>query len=67
VPTDPHVFLFFNPFFFPAVADVGLGAQQQIAEFFASDGATVIDPDGAGPLFEVPIVGPLPEELNFIE
>jgi hypothetical protein len=27
---------------------------------------TVIDPDGAGPLFEVPITGPLPETLNFI-
>jgi hypothetical protein len=48
------------------VADVGAGARQQIAEFFASDGETIIDPDGAGPLFEVPIVGSLPEELNFI-
>jgi hypothetical protein len=49
------------------VADVGLGAQQQVAEFFASDGETIIDPDGPeGPLFKVPIAGPLPEELNFI-
>jgi hypothetical protein len=48
------------------VADVGAGARQQIAEFFASDGINVIDPDGTGPLFEVPIEGPLPEELNFI-
>jgi hypothetical protein len=48
------------------VADVGAGARQQIAEFFASDGETIIDPDGAGALFEVPIVPPLPEELNFI-
>jgi len=38
----------------------------QIAEFFASDFASVIDPDGPGPLFEVPIVPSLPEELNFI-
>jgi hypothetical protein len=74
VPKGPHPFLFFNALlptptptiFFPAVADVGAGARQQIAEFFASDGVNVIDPDGAGPLFEVPIEGPLPEELNFI-
>jgi dienelactone hydrolase len=66
VPKDPHGFFAFSHFF-PAVADVGLGAQQQIAEFFASDGETIIDPDGPdGPLFEVPIVPPLPEELNFI-
>jgi len=69
VPKDPHIFLVFNslaPVLFPAVADVGAGARQQIAEFFASDGINVIDPDGSGPLFEVPIEGPLPEELNFI-
>jgi hypothetical protein len=72
VPKDPHAFLLFNPFFvpavfnFPGVFDITLGAQQQIAEFFASNGTSTIDPDGAGPLFEVPIVPPLPEELNFI-
>jgi len=67
VPTEPHGFILdFLPAFFPNLGDVGLGAQQQIAAFFASDGATVIDPDGVGPLFEVPIIGPLPEELNFI-
>lgn len=67
VPKDPHTFHSYGPGFFPAVADVGAGARRQMAEFFASDGATVIDPDGAeGPLFEVPIAGPLPEELNFI-
>jgi len=41
-------------------------AQQQIAVFLASHGTAVIDPDGAGPFFEVPIGGPLPETLNFI-
>lgn len=69
VPKDPHFFLLFNaisPLLSPAVADVGAGARQQIAEFFASDGENVIDPDGTGPLFEVPIAGPLPEELSFI-
>jgi hypothetical protein len=47
---------------------IALGAQAQMAEFFASDGTLVIDPDGPGLLFEVPIVvpPPLPEELNFI-
>jgi hypothetical protein len=75
VPKDPHAFLSINsifplnlnsPFFFPALGDVGAAARRQIAEFFASDGVNVIDPDGIGPLFEVPVAGPLPEELNFI-
>ena len=44
-----------------------LQAQEQVGTFFASQGATVIDPDGpAGPLFEVPIHGPLPEDLSYI-
>lgn len=60
----PHTFL--TEIFDPLVAGVALGAQQQIAEFFASDGALVIDPDWEGPLLEVPIIPPLPEELNFI-
>jgi hypothetical protein len=41
-------------------------AQTQIAIFFESDGQLTIDPDGAGPLFETPIQGPLPELTNFI-
>jgi hypothetical protein len=45
---------------------IALGAQAQIAEFFASNGTLIIDPDGSMPLFEVQIVPPLPEELNFI-
>jgi hypothetical protein len=36
-----------------------------VAVFFETDGAVVVDPDGAGPFFEVPIVGPLPEGVNF--
>ena len=64
-PLYPHTFLAtFDP---PAGAAVSLAAQAQIAAFFASDGATTIDPDGAaGPLFETPIAGPLPEALNFL-
>jgi hypothetical protein len=47
-------------------AAVAVGTQSQIAVFFASNGALTIDPDGPGPLFEVPIAGPLPEDLAFI-
>ncbi len=61
---NPHVFL--TNISNPAAAPYAVGAQQQIAAFFASNGARVIDPDGAGPYFEVPIAGPLPETLNFI-
>jgi Bacterial Ig-like domain len=68
---NPHTFLTAilppplsaNP---PAYQTVARQAQAQIATFFASDGALTVDPDGAGPLFETPIVPPLPETLNFI-
>jgi fermentation-respiration switch protein FrsA (DUF1100 family) len=64
-PKNPH-------FFLTGGGGAGLArsvatqAQMQVAAFFASDGRTVIDPDGAGPLFEVPIAGALPETTNFI-
>ena len=64
LPKNPHTFL--TNIYDPAGAAFAIGAQQQIALFFASQGTTVIDPDGAGPFFEVPIVPPLPEGLNFI-
>jgi hypothetical protein len=57
---NPHAFLT------NVTSPTGLAAQNQIATFFASDGATTIDPDGAGPLFETPMVGPPPEDLAFI-
>jgi hypothetical protein len=63
VPKDPHAFL--TRLAGPAAA-FAFGGQQQIAAFFASDGTVTIDPDGAGPIFEVPIVPPLPEDLSFI-
>jgi hypothetical protein len=44
---------------------IALGAQEQIATFFASDGMDIIQPKPAK-YFEVPIQGPLPEDLNFI-
>jgi Bacterial Ig-like domain len=40
-------------------------AQQQIATFFATDGAVTIDPDGAAPFFETP-TSMVPEDLAFI-
>jgi Bacterial Ig-like domain len=60
---NPHTFLTFGVGVVP-----GIQAQTQMAIFLASDGAITVDPDGpppAGVLFEVPINGPLPEELNF--
>jgi hypothetical protein len=54
------------------VKAIALKAQQQIATFFASDGTQVIDPDDVPPslsvpipIFEVPIVPPLPEATNY--
>jgi hypothetical protein len=63
VPANPHTFL--TNIANPAVADLAVAGQTQIAIFFESDGTVVIDPDGAGPFYEVPIAGPLPEGLNF--
>ncbi len=62
--TNPHTFL--TGIGSAAGAPIALAAQRQIATFFASHGVTVIDPDGAGLLFEVPLMGALPEATNFI-
>jgi hypothetical protein len=61
---NPHAFL--TNIGNPAAAPYALAAQNQIATFFASDGATTIDPDGPAPIFETPMVGPPPEDLAFI-
>jgi hypothetical protein len=59
----------------PTRIEIALTAQEQVAVFFESDGARTIDPDGEcfpdlpgkpGCLFEVPLEGPLPEDLGFI-
>jgi hypothetical protein len=66
---NPHVFLvdlFSCLTTCNGAAFAAVEAQSQIAVFFASDGALTIDPDGAGPLFETPINGPLPEDLAYI-
>jgi hypothetical protein len=44
---------------------IAQGLQMQMAAFFASHGTIVITPSPAG-LFEVPVFGPLSEDLNFI-
>jgi hypothetical protein len=72
IPKNPHTFL--TGVLTPATAAIALEAQQQIATFFASEFAAaeplVIDPDTLGlfpvAVFEVPVVPPLPEELNFL-
>ena len=59
---NPHTFL-------TNVAGPGapfaLAAQGQIATFFASDGASMFDPDGPGPYFETP-ASFLPEDPAYI-
>ena len=58
---DPHGFM-------PVIRVFGAiarGAQEQVVVFFDSDGELVIHPE-PGRFFEVPITGPLPENLNFI-
>ena len=64
VPKNPHTFL--TNIGGAGTAPYAVAAQMQIAIFFASHGTMVIDPDDAGPIFEVPNAGPIPEGLNFI-
>ncbi len=64
IPKNPHTFL--TNIAVPNGAAFAVGAQLQIAHFFKSNGALVIDPDGPGGIFEVPISLPLPEALNFL-
>jgi hypothetical protein len=64
IPKNPHTFL--TNIGSANGAQFAVAAQTQIALFFQSLGALVIDPDGAGPIFEMPIAPPLPESLNFL-
>ncbi len=63
VPKDPHSFLLRPPG--GGVAAIAFPAQAQIATFFATEGL-IIAPPGAERYFEVPIVLPLPESLNYV-
>src|SRR5262249_26489791 len=49
----------------PLTRTVALNAQEWIGAFLQSDGAPTSQPTPTA-LFEMPIVGPLPETLNFI-
>jgi hypothetical protein len=63
LPTNPHGFL--TRLDIPGFRAITRGAQQQIATFFAANGAAVIHPEPAR-FFEVPTSVPLPENLNYI-
>jgi Big-like domain-containing protein len=52
VPKNPHAFI--TNIASASAGTYALMGQAQMATFFASDGATTIDPDGAGPFFETP-------------
>jgi hypothetical protein len=63
LPKNPHTFL--TNVANPAAAPFAVAAQQQMATFFLSDGATTVDPDGPGPIFETP-TSIVPEDLAYI-
>lgn len=63
LPTNPHGFL--ATLDIPGFRTITRGTQEQIATFFATDGAVVLHPEPAR-VFEVPISLPLPENLNYI-
>ena len=64
-PKEPHAFLVNTLSGDPFVRGVALSAQESIGAFLQSDGATMTQPTPAS-VFEMPIVGPLPETLNYI-
>jgi hypothetical protein len=66
IPRNPHTFITVSPTSQNALLrSITQGVQRQIAAFFASDGTVVIHPEPAR-FFEVPVIGPLPEDLNYI-
>jgi hypothetical protein len=66
IPPNPHTFITVSPTSANALLrSITQGVQRQIATFFAADGTVVVQPEPAR-FFEVPLVGPLPEELNYI-
>lgn len=65
-PSNPHTFLTNIAALPGAPGHAALAGQDQIAQFFASGGLTVLDPDGAAPFFETPIQIPLPEDLAYL-
>ena len=65
IPKNPHFFITSPTSPNALVRSIAQGVQFQIATFFASDGMVVVHPEPAR-FFEVPVVGPLPEGLNYI-
>jgi hypothetical protein len=66
LPKNPHSYVLLAFGGAPNQRPYGRQLHEQFATFFASDGQTVIDPDGDGAIFETPIQGPLPETTNFL-
>ncbi len=64
-PKEPHAFLVNTLSTTPFTKAVALNGQEWIGVFLESDGAAMSQPTPTD-LFEMPIVGPLPETLNFI-
>ena len=64
VPKDPHTFL--SLFTRAGIAGhIARGGQMQVAIFLGSNGSDTVHPEPER-FFEVPIVPPLPEDLNYI-
>jgi hypothetical protein len=64
-PKEPHAFIVNTLSTDLLLKTVALNGQEWIGLFLQSDGATMSQPTPTD-LFEMPIVGPLPETLNFI-
>jgi len=64
-PKEPHAFLVQVLSMDPLLKTVARNAQDWIGLFFQSDGTATSQPVPTD-LFEMPIVGPLPETLNYI-
>ena len=65
IPKNPHLFAGQPTSLNATARAISIGAQEQMAVFFASHGLTTIHPSPEQ-FFEVPIAGPLPETLNYI-
>jgi len=65
IPKNPHFFITSPTSPNALFRSITQGVQRQIATFFASDGMVVAHPEPAR-FFEAPVVGPLPEGLNYI-
>ena len=65
IPKNPHLFAGQPTSPNATVRAISLGAQEQIAVFFESFGNTIIHPSPMQ-FFELPIISPLPETLDFI-